>query len=182
MTDEAPPTTLAEMLLAGPRGRRLLLEYALASELARNPMRDEGTFGHSVVLASAHLGHRARGTSSLIGDIRGNAKRNLPRVTPAEVVERLRAVELVDPTPEFLRTALMAAVDQARYWQEPVGEDILSATPEMHRALHRVAECIADSPLAAWWPTPTALGAQQSVHRAHRPLGGARLGAGGRAL
>lgn len=41
----------------------------------------------------------------------------VPDVSASEVAERLGSVELLKPTPEALRTTLMAAVDTARYWQ-----------------------------------------------------------------
>lgn len=163
MRSEIPSSGVSEMLLAGPRGRRLLLEYALASELARNPVRDEGTFGQAAVLASSRLGPRRRGAGALIGGIQGAAKGKLSKVAPVDVAERLNAVELLEPTPELLRSALAAAVGHARYWQEPDGEDVLTATSEVNLALQRVAEHVAASPLTAWWGTPAATRTQQSV-------------------
>ena len=41
-----------DTLLAGPRGRRLVLEYALASELAHHPDRSELTFGYAAMRAA----------------------------------------------------------------------------------------------------------------------------------
>ena len=53
----SPPlvSRIAELLLAGPRGRRLLLEYALETELQRNPVRTDETLGQAVVYASHRL-------------------------------------------------------------------------------------------------------------------------------
>lgn len=161
MSSSAAPSGIAEMLLAGPRGRRLLLEYALASEIARNPVRDERSFGYAAVRAAQRLGRGQRSYRALIGSV--TARTRFPVVTPGEVAERLNLLELPEPTQESLRNALAAAVYNARYWQEPDGEDALVATPEMSLALRRVAERIAASPLPAWWCTPVAIDMQQSV-------------------
>lgn len=152
---------IAESLLAGPRGRRFLLEYALASERARNPVRTEGTFGHAAVHASFSLTPGERSTNASFGW--GASDARMLEVTPAEAAERLNALELLEPTPELLRNALAAAVGNAQYWQAPEGEDLLAATPEMHLGLQRVATQVATSQLTAWWRTSVALAAQHSV-------------------
>lgn len=172
--DSSPSASrVAELLLAGPRGRRLLLEYALASELAQHPIRSEDSFGQAVNYAAHRLdpdviaGRALRMQSafgwfaSLFGDVA--AELEIPEVTATEVAERLGAVELSEPTPVVLRNALVAAVDAARYWQELDGEDMLAATPEMLRALQRVAHHIAASPFTAWWCTPVDISAQYAV-------------------
>lgn len=87
----------------------------------------------------------------------------VPDVSATEVAERLGSVELLKPTPEVLRTTLMVAVDTARYWQEPDGEDHLAVTPEMQPALERVARHVAASPFTAWWCAPVDRYAQYSV-------------------
>jgi hypothetical protein len=63
----------------------------------------------------------------------------------------------------MLVRALAAAVDFARYWQEPDGEDVVAAAPEMRPALARVAAGVAQSPFAAWWTTPLELTTQWTV-------------------
>lgn len=161
MSSRTPTSRIAENLPTGPRGRRFLLEYALASELARNPVRTEGTFGHAAVHTAHRLAPGRMSTSELLG---WNTSDEQPSgVNSAEVVEHLNALELLEPTPELLRRALATAVGNARYWQAPDGEDLLAATPEMQIALERVAEHVAASPLTAWWSTPVAISAQQSV-------------------
>ncbi|MGO1848463.1 hypothetical protein [Microbacterium sp.] len=161
MSSGTPASRFAETLLAGPRGRRFLLEYALASELVRDPVRAEGTFGYAAVNASFRLLAGKESTSTFFGW--GASDAQLSEVTPAEVTERLNALELLEPTPELLRSALASAVDAARYWEAPDGEDLLAATPEMQLGLQRVASHVAASPFTAWWRTPTAISAQQSV-------------------
>lgn len=161
MSTTTVASRIAEILLAGPRGRRFLLEYALASELAGNPVRTEGTFGYAAVRASFSLTPGKRSTSALFGW--GTSDAQLSEVAPAEVAEHLNALQLVEPTPELLRNALAAAVGNARYWQAPEGEDLLATTPEMHLGLQRVAKHVAASQLTAWWCTPAAISAQHSV-------------------
>lgn len=151
-------SSMAEILIAGPRGRRLLLEYALASELARDPVRTEGTFGYASVHASHLLTPDSSNTSALFG-----WTKDLPEVTVDEVAKRLKMLELLEPTPQLLRQAFAMAVGNARYWQGPDGEDLLAAAPEMKRGLQRVAKHLAASPLTAWWCMPVDIAAQYSV-------------------
>lgn len=161
MGGSPPELSIEQVLLSGPRGRRFLLEYALASELARNPVRAEGTFGHAAILASRHLEPGNNNTDAVFGEPMSDT--HLVEVIPAAVAERLDAVELPDPTPQSLRQALVAAVGNARYWQEPDGEDLLAAVPEMYLGLQRVAQHVAASQLTAWWCTPVYIPAQYSV-------------------
>ena len=86
-----------------------------------------------------------------------------PIHTPAEVARLLDALPLDGLDTDVLLVALQAAVDSARYWQEPDGEDLLAATPQMHAPLDRIATSVASSDLAAWWVTPIERTAQASV-------------------
>lgn len=148
----------ADMLLHGPRGRRLLLEYALQSELSQNPVRGSETFGHAVVMAASRL-------SQTRGGVRGpgGTREKYSTVTPSEVAERLSAVELAEPVPERVRDALAASVDHAQYWEASDGEDLLAEATEMRAALSSVADLIAASPETAWWETPLTTDSQWSV-------------------
>ncbi|MDN5731622.1 MAG: hypothetical protein L0I94_10640 [Yaniella sp.] len=160
MNSRSPTSSIEQILLSGPRGRRLLLEYALASELANNPVRTEDTFGHAVVVASRHL-EPGNNTTAVFGW--HNSDIPPLEVKPAQVAERLNTLELFEPTPQLLRQALVAAVGNARYWQEPDGEDLLAAAPDMYLGLQRVAQHIATSQLTAWWCTPAYIPAQYAV-------------------
>lgn len=151
----------AESLLTGPRGRRLLLEYARACELVHNPVRSEETFGYAVALASIGVEPGRRYARRYFGPRPPYPKPS--EVAPADVAERLDALELPEPTPTVLRTALAATVGSARYWQAADGEDVLAATPKVLRALRHVAHRVAASRLTAWWGTPIVLSAQHSV-------------------
>ncbi|MCA9834207.1 MAG: hypothetical protein KC435_09690 [Thermomicrobiales bacterium] len=141
-----------ELLLAGPRGRRLLLEYALISDNAAMTEYDEASFIAAMSKASYNL-DPGRGTSRVILSF-SDAEYVVPDVSPEEVARRLANVHLLPVTSVSLRTALARAVDNARYWQEPDGEDNLAATPPMLSGLRRVADHIAASTQVAWWTDP----------------------------
>ncbi|WP_460802784.1 hypothetical protein [Microbacterium sp. GXF6406] len=139
-----------EMLLAGPRGRRLLLEFALASERQRDPEYREESLTAGVFLASYHL-DPGKGTSvQLFGDVGAETQ----EISPAEIASRMGAVPLVEVTPELLRDCVAESVSAARYWQEPDGTDILAGMPELAASLRRVAAHLAASPHTAWWSAP----------------------------
>lgn len=141
----------ADTLTVGPRGRRLLLSYALAAEEATRPEYSDDSFRSAVFLASYHL-DPDRGTSRVMfGPGAEEARQTV--ITPEEVARRLSEVALPEVTATSLRFALVDAVDTARYWQEPEGEDILVATEPMRRELRRIAEHIARSPHVQWWAT-----------------------------
>ncbi|OAV53973.1 hypothetical protein A6F49_00500 [Enteractinococcus helveticum] len=159
---------MAQLLLAGPRGRRFLLEYALASELERNPVRTDETFGQAVVYASYRMDPDEMTASAVFGWVTSDGQPF--EVTVDEVAQRLKTLELLEPTPWRLRHAVGAAVDSARYWQEPEGTDILAATPEMLRELYRVAAHIAASTFIRWWCTPVDMSGQYAVRWEDTPL------------
>lgn len=159
MSTENEIRNRADVLLSGPRGRRMLLEYALQSEILMNPVRASDTFGHAAVAAASNLS-RTRGGGQHPA---GGRRRKYPTVSPSEVAERLSALELADPDPERVRDALAMAVDHARYWEEPDGEDALAELPEMESALRRVAVLVAASRESAWWDTSIANQSQWSV-------------------
>ena len=158
-------TSLADLLMRGPRGRRLLLEYAIASDRLHDPEYREDSFNAGVFLASYHL-DPGKGTSvQLIGDVGAE----IQEVTPAEVAARLETVALAEVTPELLRDCLADTVHSARYWQEADGSDVLAATVEMQAPLRRIAEHIAVSAHAAWWGEPVAERSQSQVEWVDAP-------------
>ncbi len=160
MTAGGTAANLTEVLLAGPRGRRLLLEYA---QLADDRARDEHTqdsFSSGVFYATYRI-DVAHGTAGVLYG--PGADRPLPNVSPPEVARQLADVPLPAATEADLRTVLAATTDSARYWQEPEGEDILAATEPMRRELRRVAEHIAASEHAQWWTTAVVRDEQWSL-------------------
>ncbi|MFD6894093.1 hypothetical protein ACFWB0_06020 [Rhodococcus sp. NPDC060086] len=140
----------ADALLTGPRGRRLLLEFARAADSAVQENYTESSFS-SVIFYAAHALDPNPGV--LFGPGAGEP---LPKISPDEVARRLATVPLPEATEAALRSALGMAVDMARYWQEPDGEDVLAATAPMRRELRRVADHIAQSAHVDWWSTEVA--------------------------
>jgi hypothetical protein len=137
-------------LLVGPRGRRLCLEASLAPWEASGQLGDE--LRMAAVLAAYDL-DPGRGTSRVMHSVGGTAPAAPPTSTPADVAILLLSLPVPPLDDVTMLTALGAAVDNARYWQEPDGEDVLAASPQMRDALARVAASLAGS-APAWWTAP----------------------------
>ncbi|WP_235367287.1 hypothetical protein [Rhodococcus sp. Chr-9] len=172
-TTPDPPANPTEALLAGPRGRRLLLEYA---QIADNNTGDEHTresFSSAIFYAAYQL-DVARGTAGVLYG--PGADRPLPNITPDDVARRLADVPLPDVTETDLRAVLAATTDSARYWQPPDGDDILAATEPMRPHLRRIAEHLAGSEHTWWWTTEIARDAQWSLGWTERQSSVPRVG------
>lgn len=162
-------SSTADALLAGPRGRRMLLDYVRDAEQIRRPEPHDSSFHSAIVRASHHLDPERDSsvTYSRVTDESGAQEppEEPPRavVTADEVAHRLSQVPLPEVTEGALRTALAAATDTARYWQDPDGEDVLAATAPVRRELRRVAEHIARSPHMQWWTTALAETGQWAI-------------------
>lgn len=140
----------ADALLAGPRGRRLCL--AVAAAAADLDPADDAPPLRAVLLHAAHHLDPGAGTSrAMLWPAGPVVDADLPHPAPAEVAALLDGAALPDLDARALLLALVHAVDQARYWQEPDGEDVLAATPEVRAALRRVAAHVVASPHATWW-------------------------------
>jgi len=131
----------AAELREGPRGRGLCLTLA-------------GRLDDEVMSAVFDLGFQldpGAGTSRVIMMFGGDddAPQPVPH-TIEDLVRALAAVDLTGITPELLDEALARAVDDARYWQEPSGEDILASRPEVIAALAPVADAAAEG-APDWW-------------------------------
>lgn len=155
-------TSTADTLLSGPRGRRMLLDYVMDAERIRRPEPHDDSFRSAVFLASHHLDPE-RDSSVTYSRVAYESGAEEPPeepvravVTADDVAHRLSEVPLPEVTEVALRSALAAATDTARYWQDPDGEDILVATEPVRRELRRVAEHIARSPRTHWWTTALA--------------------------
>jgi hypothetical protein len=111
------------------------------------------------MMASSRL-HPGSGPN---GTAWGPRTAELERATPVAVASALRGTLLADPEPELVLHALSAAVDGAMYWQEPSGEDVLSATPAVREALERVASHVTGAPGVTWWADPIARDDQHQV-------------------
>ena len=151
--------SLADLLMRGPRGRRLLLEYAIASEQFHDPEYHEDSLSAGVFVAS-HLMDPGVGMSV---QMFGDADDHVGAIAPEGVAQRLASVPLADVTPGLLRECLAESADSARYWQAADGGDVLAATDELDAPLRRVAEHIAASAYAAWWGEPAVEDSQWQV-------------------
>ena len=135
-------TSRAQLLLSGPRGRRLCLELVHAVT---------GGYGWPALTWSD-----------------GPDGYPIGRFEPAAVRALLEAdVVATDPgaivRPERLLDALLASVDQARYWQPPDDADHVLAEPEVAAALLPVAEAVVQAPGASWWTEGMAASDQHVV-------------------
>ena len=140
-------TVDAETLLAGPRGRRLCLQFALAVGVgdAADQLRNAAFY-------AAYDLDPGRGRSRVL--VGSEASSHLPRPHPAEVAALLDAVTIAPPNESQLWFALREAVEAARYWQKPDGEDELAGSPPVRASLARVARLLAGSRHADWWTSP----------------------------
>ncbi|WP_285117406.1 hypothetical protein [Leifsonia sp. fls2-241-R2A-40a] len=140
-----------DALLEGPRGRRLALAAALE---AYDGHPDRWRIGMCV----AQFGNERDVSSSrtmltftsLEADDADHPDPD--RMTLPELA-RVLADAPVDRVPSLL-PALSAAVDSARYWQEPDGEDTLAGLPELRPALLRIAGALVRHPDASTWEEP----------------------------
>lgn len=154
----------ARRLLAGPRGRRALLETAsrLDRELA------------ALAFDLAHDHEPGRGTTALAFSwSRTDADAAQPDPGPptvAPLVERITDLAGHGIPADVLEDALATAVGRAMYWQEPDGSDALAALPEVTAALGTLADAVGHpdgTGLPAWWTAP--LRADQREVRWHGP-------------
>ncbi|QAY74767.1 hypothetical protein ET445_16930 [Agromyces protaetiae] len=150
-------------LLAGPRGRRVCLELVRA--LGADPLTGASELGTAVFLAAYAL-DPGRGSSVVLFGWGAAASEAPPEPSPAEVARLIDAADLAAlDDARTLRTALVASTDSARYWQEPDGEDVLAAEPEVVEALARVAEAVESAEAARWWRAPIAHDGQWMLRR-----------------
>jgi hypothetical protein len=146
-------TTDPAALLTGPRGRRLCLESVGApTGDASAPVHDAFRLA---VMMSAHDLDPGRGSSRvMLGGFTDGRQEASAAHTPADVVRLLGTLPLPACDEVHLLEALRAAVDSARYWQEPDGEDVLAALPEVRDALAPVAARLTSCAAADWWWAP----------------------------
>ena len=104
----------AESLLSGPRGRRMLLAYAIDAERTLRPEPGDGMFRISAHRAAYHLDVGQGTTRVLFGLGAEEARQTI--VTAEDVARSLSEISLPDVTAVDLRSALAEAVDAARYW------------------------------------------------------------------
>ncbi|MEU2350711.1 hypothetical protein [Modestobacter sp. NPDC049651] len=127
-------TDRADLLLAGPRGRRLLLGLVLDPVVPGWP---------ALAWSGGPAGHP-------VGRLdRDDARRSLATaVAGADLAALARCTDPVELLP-----ALLGTVDAARYWQEPDDADALLAVDDVAAELRPVADAVAAAPASAWWAT-----------------------------
>ena len=126
-------------LLAGPRGRRLGLEYA-------------ATIDPEIQQLMFWLAYRAAPeNSTLLRFDDGTDDPDDPDVTVADLVALIAANSFDESDDSVARTALRAAVDAAMYWQSPDGADLVAALPAVRTSLIPIAEALLSSPVGAAW-------------------------------
>lgn len=145
----------AEQLLSGPRGRRLLLE--LACRLEEQTQRPRKL--RKALWATTHRLDPNPGV--LFGP--GTHTTQREHGTPDDVALLLSELPLRTADEDVLRAALTDAVDNARYWQEPDGQDVLAATPAVRDALARLAPAPSVTSATGWWSEPIAEADQWTV-------------------
>ncbi|MGQ3382512.1 hypothetical protein [Glutamicibacter sp. TV12E] len=138
---------IVDALLHGQRGRRLLWEFAIASEGQKLGTFEEHPLLSAMFYASYSI-ESARGDGVVL---LGGEQSSVPEVGPAGLARLLERNELVPVTETLLQAALARSVEAARYWQEPDGHDTLLGAPELTRGLERVALHISASSAAAQW-------------------------------
>ncbi|MFV0375626.1 hypothetical protein [Microbacterium sp.] len=131
---------LADALLRGARGRRLLLECAKSADEA---------VSSAMFWRGHHLDPHPGTLLRIPGD--EGAPPADPRFSDADVAALIDRADLTAVDATTVRDALRASIDAARYWQEPDGEDIAAARPAVREALRRVVD-----PVVAVVPDPTA--------------------------
>ena len=146
------------LLLAGPRGRRLCLEFVRG---LHGDTHGADQLGEAIFFAAFDL-DPGRGTSRVIART-DEDQYTPPHHSPEEIARLLAVVPLPDPDELAVLSTLVATVDSARYWQEPDGEDVLAAAPELREPLARISILLANSPHSAWWATPLAQDTQWAV-------------------
>lgn len=152
-------------LLAGPRGRRLCLEFVLESERLQYPDFSTNSFRAAAFRAGYEL-DPGKGRSVVYIGHPGNEPMP-PAPLPTDVSDEMQKLTLATVTPEMLRTCIARSVDMARYWQEPDGQDILATCAEMLPGLRKVAEHILSSPLTRRWVDPLSPNNQWAIPWEH---------------
>jgi hypothetical protein len=135
-------TPSIDLLLQGPRGRRLCLELAI--ELDQEV--------RTAVFWLAYELDSGRGTSRVVLSAVSSADMQAEPPAPSleRLVARLKSLDFSHLQESQVQGALERSVDSARYWQPPDGEDVLAGLPEVAEALSPVAEQFIASPRMQW--------------------------------
>ncbi|MHA7144537.1 hypothetical protein ACX80U_07430 [Arthrobacter sp. TmT3-37] len=140
-------TVPADVLLEGPRGRRLCLELALllAPDLRSPVMRLAGALDPASGTSRVTLVLAASDDDGLaMHPGRPDA------ATPAGVAARIASINPGDISDSRILDAFGQSVGAARGWQEPDGEDVLAALPVIRESLLPVAGRVLASTTGPW--------------------------------
>src|SRR5690625_3035091 len=141
-------------LIAGPRGRRLVLELAgrydddvraAANDLAL--LYDLGRGAGTAVFGWAG------GRPLTQGQIEEEVVRRAPTLPDFARALGNVAFPKEGPTPGEFHEAMTATVGDAMYWEPPQGADVLASAPELAAALGEVAARVAPH-APRWWSHP----------------------------
>ncbi len=131
--------TLAEQLVAGPRGRALCVFAGLPAAAWSNlwDLELEPDMGGAVPWYRAAQDHA---------------------LTDSQY-QSVRTLRLALTEPDVLdaaavRGALEHTVENAVYWQEPRDEELVGSIPELVAPLHTIAQSIEALPEVDWWTAP----------------------------
>ena len=149
------PSARARSLVAGPRGRRLLLELALALDAEADAVSEATGAEPSLqeLVFRAARGLETSGSRSA----RYGTEEPGPQEVPETLVRAISAhLDRSDPgkrgtAPRRLHDALLAVVDSASYWGPGDGIDALAAFPQIIAPLSRLAERVCAAPHTSWW-------------------------------
>lgn len=137
-----------ELLLDGPRGRRLCLE--LATDLSPDV--------RNAAFSLAYELDPGKGTSTVMfalsRDDSGDPGFRGGTPTLEALAAALRAIDASGLTSRQLAAALELSVATARYWQEPDGEDVLAGLPAVVDAFRPLAGQVLASPAWRSWSQP----------------------------
>ncbi|NYI40932.1 hypothetical protein [Demequina lutea] len=149
-----------DVLLAGPRGRGLLVHLFDDVAIRTLRMRADSAAGlgaSSMLYMSASVTPGVRGLVDRVrtGRHRVHAEREMRRpVVPAEMAQAIVAAPLPSVSPAALVEALGRTVDDAKPWQPSDGNEAVLASAEVRAALTALAERVAETAFARAWAAP----------------------------
>lgn len=168
----APTMTGAEVAAAltrGPRGLRMLLEFAALSDASVQPGNALGPLGKQLFRANAR-GENAVTYAPIWRPLGRQMRRlNSPRAVQkladplARIPRLIDELDLIEPDEHLLRASAAEAVEAGHYWEEPGALDLVTSTPEVRSALKRVAAHVSPTICALSWWSDAATDAQCTV-------------------
>lgn len=149
---------VAAALTRGPRGLRMLLEFAALSDASGQPGNAAGPLGTHLFRADSRGANAV--TYARVGRTLGRRTRrsSSPRAVQkladslVQIPRLIDELDLIEPDEHVLRACVAESVEAARYWEGPDALDLVTLTPEVRRALERVAAHMSPAICAlSWW-------------------------------